>query len=99
MKTEQVGEFEIKSLTVGEGLHLMSQADSGDKNFQTNLLYACVTKNGESIKDLELSEFVPHMTEILRAALTINGFKREGENEEAPQADAQQVDFVDGQVA
>lgn len=72
----QVGEFEVKSVTVGEGLDLLSMIDSEDmSSFQKALILKAVTKDGESIEALDFKELLPHMAELVSAAMELNGFK------------------------
>ena len=81
MKTEVVGPFEIKALNVDEGLDLMTLSTEGNTNaFQKELIFRTVYKDGNPIqRDADFAELVPYFAEIVKAALTLNGFGSKSE--------------------
>ena len=76
MTTVSVGPYEVRSLSVAEGLALLDYLGDETKQgeFRTKLILASVTKDGEPIADTEFGSLMPHMTEILTQTMAINGF-------------------------
>lgn len=78
-KTVQVGAFEVRALTVGEGLDLLPMVSSDPAKFQKELLLRAVRKGGAPIGDGDFAEVVPHLADLIKAAMVLNGFQGEGE--------------------
>lgn len=52
----------------------MDLAHKGDEKFRTELLLACVRISGKPVDETNFCDFIPHMAEIVNAAMTLNGF-------------------------
>ncbi len=78
-QTKDVGPYQVKALTVREGLKLMASAskvDGGNStdDLQTELILACVSKDGQPVGDGDFGEMVPHLAELVTTAVELNGF-------------------------
>lgn len=94
----KVGPFEIINLTVSEGLHLLSLANDENRRFQSELLIACVRKDGKKIDDLNMSEFMPHMGKVVSKAMELNGFKAPEDNKDDANPNAEGA-LINGSLA
>ena len=70
-----VGPFTIHKLNVREGLRLVSLAADKDGAFQTELLLACVKRDGADVAESDFADFMPHLKELVEAAMALNGFR------------------------
>lgn len=75
METRQVGEYEVRALNVEEGMSLIGlTGDDQGSRFQTELILKTVTRNGQPIGQDEFGKLVPHLADVIKAAMELNGF-------------------------
>lgn len=80
MKSVQVGPYVVKTLSVGEGLPLLSLAASDDMGkFQTALILGAVSRDNKPISEDDFATLVPHLSAVVSAAMELNGFATKSE--------------------
>lgn len=78
---KQVGPYEVKSVTVETGLTLLMLASDENKTaeFNTRLILASVTRDGQPINSSNFADVMPYLNELVSAAMEVNGFRKDDE--------------------
>lgn len=79
METKQIGPYLVRGLTVGEGFELLPLLGENPSEFQKLLLLKTVTNNGQSISTDSMKSLIPHLAELVKAALSLNGLSDDEE--------------------
>lgn len=74
----QVGEYEVRELTVNEGLDLLTYLnDENQFTFQKELILRAVSRNGAPIREENFASVMPVLGELISTAMKLNGFSKE----------------------
>lgn len=78
METKQIGPFTVSALTVGQGFNLLPLLSENPSAFQRELILQTVTRDGQPISGDAMKSLIPHLAELVNAAMVLNGLSDEG---------------------
>jgi hypothetical protein len=77
MDTKQVGPFVVRAVTIGEGFDLLPLLSDNPTEFQKQLILKTVTRDGQSITSDSMKSLIPHLADLVTAAMVLNGLSDE----------------------